>query len=147
MPHLVQYDRTTGAIVCVWSAAEDALLLAQTPAEDGTFAVLLCETDVSPFLLQERYEVREAQLVLRTELRLVADPLTFAADGRAECVVRTEPSVPCTLLVEVGGRERAVPLVEGDAQLILTADTPQVLGLRVQPLPGYWATPLTVEAR
>jgi hypothetical protein len=147
MPHLAQYDRATGAIVSVWSAAEHALLLAQVQAEDVTHGYLLCEDEVPGRLLEERYEVREERLVPRQELQLVADPATFAADGRAECVVRTEPFVPCTVVVELWGREERVTLREDDAQLILTADTPQFLGLRVQSLPGYWAAPIRVEAR
>jgi hypothetical protein len=147
MPHLAQYDRTTGAIVSVWSAAEHALLLAQVQAEDVNSGYLLCGDEVPVRLLEERYEVREGQLAPRQELQLVAAPATFAADGRAECVVQTEPFVPCTLVVELWGREEQVTLREGDAQLILTADTPQFLGLRVAPLPGYWAAPIRVEAR
>lgn len=145
MPSLAHYDRETGVIRGVWTAAERAVLAAQQRDDDPTQGYVFFD-EIEPGLAQERYEVCEGRVIPRTELTFMADLLTFAADGLTECVIRLVPFVPCTVLVGEFTRETAVVLSQDDEQLVLTADVPEVFTIRLQPQAGYWATPLRVEA-
>ena len=81
-------------------------------------------------------------VVARTELQLVADRLTFPANGTAECRITVEPFVACTLHVQDVTGTVAVALTQALDPLILTADVAQpftdlagaVAGLLGQPL-------------
>jgi hypothetical protein len=145
MPHLAYYDRSTGEILGVWSSAEAVLLEANRRTDDPTRGYVLF-AEPEPSVVQTQYEIREDQLVPKVEVRLTATPATFAADGVTACQISLEPFVPCTLVVEQQGRETLVELAQADDPLLLTADAPQHVTLRLRPRPGYCAQPLTVEA-
>jgi hypothetical protein len=147
MPYVLHYDRPTGAIRGVWSAAERALLLAQMRDEEPTQGYLLLEdVDVSPGDLQERYEVVETQLRERQGYAIQATPPRFPADGTSPCVITVVPFMPSTLVIESRLQTWRMALERADDPLLLTADTPQVLTIRLEAQPGVWAPSLTVEA-
>jgi hypothetical protein len=141
MAYLVRYFSDSGQIDGVYQSDIPDLLAAQRVAEPG-IAYLLTDEAI-PLLDQERLEVREEAVVARTEVQFMASPSPFAADGVTECTLRLEPFVPCTL--DINGQQ--LVLTAEDPEVILTADSPQVLTVRLLPTPGYWAAPLTVEAR
>jgi hypothetical protein len=147
MPHLAYYEQSTGLIQGVWSAVLAEHLTPQIETDHPTHAYLLVDDDtLSPALLQERYWVQNGVLTLATERTLLAVPNPFVADGVAECTIRPQPFVPCTLLVEALGTQTAVALTADDDPLLLTAAVPQVFTVALAPLAGSWATPIAVEA-
>jgi hypothetical protein len=145
MPHLAYYDRSTGEILGVWSSAEAVLLDANRRTDDPTRGYVLF-AEPEPSVVQAQYEIREDQLVPKVEVRLTATPATFAADSVTTCRISVEPFVPCTLVVEQRGQETRVHLAQPDDPLLVTADQPQLVTLRLLPRSGYFAQPLTVEA-
>ena len=147
MPSLLAYQRTTGLIQGVWSAAATEHLLPNIDEAHPTLGYLVVEDDsVSVADLQQRYYVQDGALLAAAELVLRAVPNPFVADGVAECLVCPEPFVPCTLLVGPLAAQTPVELTSVEDPLILTSDVPQTFPIRLAPLPGYWATDLLVEA-
>lgn len=138
---LVQYRLADGQIHGLYDSENQALLDAQRQVDDPTYGYILAETPLPP-QEQERYEVQSGVIVAKAQLVIEADPLTFAADGIDECLVTVEPWHACTLLVN--GQPYA--LTNDEPFLAITADVPRVFGLRLQLMPGYWATPISVEA-
>lgn len=62
MSTLVKYGLTDGAIVAVYTANTEALLLAQIVADDAEYGYLVSDTLVSPFELQMNYQVQDGAL-------------------------------------------------------------------------------------
>lgn len=148
MPHLLAYARDTGLIQGVWTAAHVDHLRPNIEPEHPTLDyLLLTEAIAEARVLQERYWVQGAQLRERLGLTLQAVPNPFPADGLTECLVRVEPFVPCTLLVDGRDDHTTIALATEEEPLILTADLPQRIQIALAPLQGYWAAPLTVEAQ
>jgi hypothetical protein len=145
MPYLAHYDLATGAILGLWSSTNPELLRSNIRPEETGQGYLFFD-DPEAGQAPDRYEVRGEALVPRTMVELVATPSSFAADGMATCTVSPVPFVPCTLVIGEWPQETTVALVAEDDPLVLTADSPQRLRIALQPLPGYWAAPLTVEA-
>jgi hypothetical protein len=147
MPFLAYYERSTGLIQGVWTAAAVEHLTPNIDPDNPTHGYLVVEDEtLSAALLQERYWVQEGALRPATEVTLLATPNPFVANGLAECTIRPEPFVPCTLLVSVLGRESAVEVTSSDDPLILTADVPEAFTVQLAPRAGTWATPVRVEA-
>jgi hypothetical protein len=146
MACVLLYHRDTGAIHGVYTSSNPDLLAAQPGPEDAALAHLCVETTLLPEELQRQCEVRSEQLVSREVVELRATPSTFAADGTTTCVVTIVPFVPCTLVVGWPGQDVAVAVEQEDDPLVLTAEEPRRVLIRLQALPGYWAEPLTVEA-
>lgn len=138
---LVKYVRATGQIDGVYESAILAMLEAQRVAEDTTYGYLLLETPI-PVADQERYAITEERLVEKHPLTIEADPMTFVADGLDECLVTVEPWHACTL--HVNGQPYG--LTPDDPFLALTSDVPQRFEIILAWMPGYWASPVTVEA-
>jgi hypothetical protein len=147
MPYLLAYQLTTGLIQGVWTAVAVEHLQPNVQEDHPTLGYLLVEDDpLTPAQIQERYYVQDGVLKAAAELTLLAVPNPFVADGVAECVVRPEPFVPCTLLVGPLASQTSVALTVSTDPLILTADTPQAFPIRLAPLAGYWAADILVEA-
>ena len=140
MPSVIKYVLTTGQLIGVWEANTTAMLLPQIVEGDDTYGYLLREEPAPR--PQDQWWVQDGELVHAGELRIVPDVFSFAADGVAACTLTVSPFVPCTLLVN------GVPwsLVPEDPALVLTSDVPQTFQVRLAPLAGYWASPITVEA-
>jgi hypothetical protein len=145
MPHLAYYDRSTGEILGVWSAASAELLEANRRTDDPTRGYCLF-AEPEPSIVQAQYEIREDQLAPKVQVQITATPAPFAADGVTTCRISLEPFVPCMLVVEQQGQETLVELTQADDPLLITADQSQHVTLRLRPRPGYCAQPLTVEA-
>lgn len=147
MPHLLSYLRGSGLIQGVWSAAHPDHLRPNIEEGHPTLGYLLLdEPALDAHVLQERHWVRDGVLHACAKVTLVATPNPFVADGAAECVIRPQPFVPCTLLVGPLFAQTAVELTTEDDALILTAATPEVVPIQLAPLAGYWAPPIQVEA-
>jgi hypothetical protein len=147
MPFLAYYERSTGLIQGVWSAVLEEHLVPNIDPDNPTHGYLLVDDDtLTAALLQERYWVQQGVLAPSTEVTLLATPNPFQANGTAECAIRPQPFVPCTLLVGQPGHQAAVALATIDDPLILTADVPQTFAVELAPLAGTWATPIRVEA-
>jgi hypothetical protein len=147
MPHLAYYERSTGLIQGVWTAAAEEHLTPNIDPDNATHGYLIVEDDtLTAAMLQDRYWVENGALVLATEVTLLATPNPFQANGLAECTILPQPFVPCTLLVGQPGQQTSVVLATVDDPLILTADLPQVFPVQLAPLAGTWAASIFVEA-
>ena len=142
---LLKYARATGAILAIYESDQEALLALQVAPDDPDYGGYVAGEVFLPEH-QGRYEVQAGVLVARTALQLVADRLTFPANGTAECRITVEPFVACTLHVQDVTGTVAVALTQALDPLILTADVAQPFTITLAALPGYWAMPLTVEA-
>jgi hypothetical protein len=65
MPHLAHYDRATGTILGVWTAATLDLVRANIRDDDATVGYLVF-ADLDPRLVQEEYRVENGALVVQT---------------------------------------------------------------------------------
>jgi hypothetical protein len=147
MPFLAYYELSTGLIQGVWTAALVEHLTPNIDPENATYGYLVVEDEtLSAALLQERYWVQDGALAPATEVTLLATPNPFQANGLAECTIRPDPFVACTLLVTALGHESAIEVTSSEDPLILTADVPEAFTVRLAPRAGTWATPVRVEA-
>jgi hypothetical protein len=138
---LVRYHLSTGVLAGIYEANTEVLLTVQIVPEDPTWGFLFPEDEI-PVDQQDRWEVIDSLLTAKQEVRISAIPASFAANGVATCQITVEPLVDCTLLLNA----EAVDITTGDPNVLLTADSPQQFVITLQPMMGYWATPVTVVA-
>ena len=79
---LLKYHRDTGTIEAIYESDQEALLTMQVLPEDPVYGACFPAEPVVPEH-QARYAVQAGVVVARTELQLVADRLTFLANGTA----------------------------------------------------------------
>ena len=137
---LLHYHPKTGQILGIYTSEIVAHLEANR-LDDATRRSLLTDTALTA-AEHDRYEVREGEVQGKVLLELVAQPATLVADGHQECVITLTPFRPAVL--DINGYQ--IRLTQEDQRLTLTTDTPQIFTIRLLPMPGYWALPLTVEA-
>jgi hypothetical protein len=138
---LLQYTLSDGQIYGVYEANTAALLEVQIVEDDPIYGYLI---PLSPFEMdrQDEYEVVSEVVVPKVRLRLTASPSPFVADGVVECAITVTPFVECA--ISVNGL--TTPLTTGDPTLIVTADTPQTLQVRLVTMPGYYADAILIRA-
>jgi hypothetical protein len=141
MPILVSYQRSDGLIRGLWSANNEAILLAQVVENDPVIGYLLVP-DQDKLMLQEQYLVSASGLITKPAVTLQASPSPFPADGASVCTVSVVPFVPCTVLVDT----TPYSLVSEDPTLLLTADAPTLFQVSLPHQAACWGSPLTVEA-
>jgi hypothetical protein len=90
------------------------------------------------------YRLVEDRIEPKVVLVFSATPSPFEADGVAECTIRLTPAPVAPLLVQVG--DETLEVTPEDPDILLTADTPQVIPISLVLDLVYWAAPITAEA-
>jgi len=141
MAMLVKYVKETGLIRGAFMSDKVSLLERQQQADADTYGYLLLNTELEVDTL-DHYEIRGGELRPKTQLLLTASANPWPADGTTETTITVSPFVAVTL--EVEGQK--VELTSAEDPLVLTVDVPQTLLIRLKPMRGYWAEPLTLHA-